>query len=170
MAQDVDLLIAMAEIAGIFVGFGALISVTRRSEIEASQFGLIRAVVTTGLVVLVAALLPVALGRYGVTGHDLWFICSLTFLFLNWAVIIFSLRLAENRELLILRARGNPVMAVFFWLLLEIPMQVPLILAVLGLFPSLEPAFYITALVLNLFEAAFVLAQFVYSQAIPPGA
>ena len=41
----------------------------------------------------------------------------------------------------------------------------PLILAVLGLFPDLGVAFYTTALAFNLFEAAFILAQFVYSQA-----
>lgn len=168
MAQDVDLFVAIAEIAGVFVGFGALISVTRRTEIEASQLGLIRAVVTIGLVVIVAALIPVALVRYGVTGHNLWSLSSLGFLFLIWAVIIFSLRRPENRELTITRARTSPVMAGFFWLLLEVPMQVPLILAVLGSYPDLEPAFYLTALVLNLFEAAFVLAQFVYSQVSAP--
>lgn len=167
MAQDVDVLVAIAEIAGVFVGFGALISVTRRTEIEASQLGQIRAVVTIGLVVIVAALIPVGMGRYGVTGHTLWFICSLIFLFLIWAVIILSLRKPENRELISTRARTNPVMAVFFWLLLEVPMQVPLVLAVLGWYPHLEPALYTTALVLNLFEAAFVLAQLVYLQVSP---
>lgn len=164
MTQDVDLFAAIAEIAGVFVGFAALISVTRRTEIEASQLGQIRAVVTIGLVVIVAALVPVGLGRYGVTGHNLWFLCSLIFLVLIWAVIILSLRRPENRELTITQARASPVMAAFFWLLLEVPIQVPLILAVLGLYPDLEPAFYTTALVFNLFEAAFVLAQLVYSQ------
>ena len=71
MVQDVDLFAAIAQIAGVFVGFGALISVTRRNEIEASQLSQIRAVVTIGLVVIVASLIPVGLGRYGVTGHDL---------------------------------------------------------------------------------------------------
>ena len=47
-------------------------------------------------------------------------------------------------------------------------MQIPLVLTVLGLYPHLEPAFYITSLVLNQFQAAFVLAQLVYSQANTP--
>jgi hypothetical protein len=170
LAQDVDLFVAIAEIAGVFVGFGALISVTRRSQIEAAQLGQIRAVVTIGLVVIVAALIPVGLDRYGVTGHSLWFVCGLIFLVLIWAVIILSLRRPENRELMIARARANPVMAVLFWLVLEVPMQIPLVLTVLGPYPDLEPAFYTTALVLNLFEAAFVLAQLVYSQANPTSA
>jgi len=49
----VGLFLAIAEIAGVFVGFGALISFTRRAEIEAEQLGQIRAVVTIGLVVIV---------------------------------------------------------------------------------------------------------------------
>jgi hypothetical protein len=164
LTQDFDLFVAIAEIAGVFVGFGALISVTRRNEIEVSQLGQLRAVVTIGLVVIVAALIPVGLGRFGLIGHDLWFWCSLIFFLLNWVVIIFSLRKAENRQLTLTRTRANPVSAVFFWLLLEVPLQVPLVLTLLGLYSDLEPAFYTTALVLNLFEAAFVLAQLVYSQ------
>ena len=169
MIQDADLFGAIAQIAGVFVGFGALISVTRRNEIEVSQLGQIRAVVTIGLVVIVAALIPVGLGRYGITGHDLWLVSSLAFLVLIWAVIILSLREAENRQFMSARTRANPLMSGIFWLLLEVPMQIPLVLAVLGSYPDLEPAFYTTALVLNLFEAAFVLAQLVYSQVSSPG-
>lgn len=164
MAQDIALLIAMAEIAGVFVGFGALISVTRRIEIDASQLGQIRAVVTIGLVVMVAALVPVGLTRYGVSDHTLWVICSFIFLLLIWTVIILSLRNRENRQLLNTRTQANPMSAAFFWFLLEIPMQIPLLLVLLGSYTELDAAFYTTALVLNLFEAAFVLAQFVYSQ------
>ena len=163
MEHDTSLLTAIAQIAGIFVAFGALISVTGQAGSTRHQMGQIRAVVTIGLVVVVAAMLPVGLSRYGLTGRSLWSLCSLIFLLLIWAVIIFALRMPENRELTIARARANPMMSALFWLLLEIPMQVPLVLAVLGLYPDLEPAFYITALILNLFEAAFVLAQSVYA-------
>ena len=169
MAQDVALFLAIAEIAGVFVGFGALISFTRRTEIEAAQLGQIRAVVTIGLVVVVAALLPVGLSRYGLSGHSLWFLSSLVFLLLGWAVIVLSLRRPENRQAVISQTRSGPVMAAFFWLLLELPIQVPLVLAVLGPFPELEPGFYTTALVFNLFQAAFVLARLVYWQVNQPG-
>lgn len=168
MIQDMDTLLAIAEIAGVFVGFGALISVTRRTAIDASQLGQVRAVVTIGLVVIVAALIPVGLGRYGVTGHDLWFTCSLIFFALIWAVNLLSVRRPENRNLVSAQLRANPALAGFFWLLLEVPMQVPLVLTLLGYFPDLEPAFYTTSLVLNLFQAAFVLARFVYAQVSEP--
>lgn len=161
---ELDLFIAMAEIAGVFVGFGALISVTRRDVIEAAQLGQIRAVVTIGLVVMVAALIPICLDRYQVTGHNLWFISSLVFLVISWVVNILSLRRPENRQLMITQARSSPMKAAFFWLLLELPIQIPLLLAAFGVRPDLDPAFYLTALIFNLFEAAFVLAQLVYSQ------
>lgn len=162
---ELDLFVAIAEIAGVFVGFGALISVTRGDEIDADRLGQIRAVVTIGLVVIVAALVPVALSRYSVPDRTLWTISSLIFLIISWAVIVLSLRRPENRELVIDQAQSTPVRALFFWVLLELPIQVPLILSVLGVWPDLQPAFYLTALVFNLFEAAFVLAQFVYLQA-----
>jgi hypothetical protein len=165
LTMDSQLFVAIAEIAGVFVGFGALISVTRRSDIEPDQLGSIRAMVTAGLTVVVAALVPVALASYGISGQSLWFISSLVFLGLSWAVIVLSLRAPENRSLMASRARQRPVSSLFFWLALELPIQVPLILAVLGLFPDLGAAFYTTALAFNLFEAAFILAQFVYSQA-----
>lgn len=165
IAQDASLFLAIAEISGVFVGFGALISLTRRGEVAADTFGRIQAVVTIGLVVIVAAVLPVALGRYGVSGHALWFWCSLVFLLLVWTVTLASLRSPQNRRLVRSQARSNPILAAFFWVLLEAAIQVPLILAILGLFPDLEPGFYTTALAFNLFEAAFVLAQLVYAQA-----
>ncbi|MEJ2303905.1 MAG: hypothetical protein P8Y14_20445 [Anaerolineales bacterium] len=164
---EIDLFIAMAEIAGVFVGFGALISVTQHSEIEADQLGQIRAVVTIGLVVMVAALIPIGLDRYHLSSHNLWFVSSLVFLVISWAVIVLSLRRPENRQLMIAQARSSPMKAMFFWLLLELPVQIPLLLILLGPWPDLEPAFYLTTLVFNLFEAAFVLAQLVYSQVSP---
>ena len=164
MQQDLSLLITIAQIAGVFVGFGALISVAGKNGLNTSQIGQIRAVVSIGLVVMVAALIPIGMGHYGITGHNLWLLCSLVFLMLSWAVSIYSLQRPENRNLALARARSNPITAVFFWILLEIPMQLPLLLTVLELYPNLEFAFYITALVLNVFQAAFVLAQFVYSQ------
>lgn len=164
MTPAIDLFVSMAEIAGVFVGFGALISVTRRSEIDTEQLGHIRAVVTIGLVVLVAGLIPVGLDRYGMTGRSLWFTSSLVFLALSWGVDLMALRQAENRQLVLSQLRSRPLSAAFFWLLLELPVQIPLFLALFGVQPELDAAFYLTALLFNLFEAAFVLAQLVYSE------
>ena len=162
MVQNVELFVGIAHIAGIFVGFEALISVTHKKEV-----GRIRSVVTIGLMVIIASLIPIVFDSYGFSGHYLWFWCSLIFLILNWVVGILSIQNSDNRKALISQMRSNPVMSILFFLLLEIPLQIPLILAIIGLFPALEYAFYLTALLFSLFEAAFVLAQLVYLEAEP---
>lgn len=162
MVADVSAFVTIAEIAGVFVGFAALIAVTRRSDIDATQLGQIRAVVTVGLQVVVAALVPVALGAYGVEGRGLWVAAALVYLALNGVVIGLALRRAENRQLAGTQARATPIMAALFWLL-EAGVQVPLLLVVVGV-GDVDLALYLTALVVHLFEASLILAQLVYAQ------
>jgi hypothetical protein len=160
---DDAILLAIAEIAGVFVGFAALIGVTRRAEIESLQLGEIRAVVTNGLMVVVAALIPVALSAYDVAGRTRWLSAGLAYLLINWTAIFLALRLPENRRLAAARARTAPVASALFWLF-EVPVQVPLVLLVLGVNRDLDPAFFLTALAFQMFEAALVLAQLVYAR------
>ena len=58
------------------------------------------------------------------------------------------------------------VPAAFLW----VPMHIALILVVLGLFPDVEPALYITAVVLYLFMDGLILLYLVHSQGRPPTA
>ena len=164
MTQDIELFIAIAEIAGVFVGFGALISLTRKNAIEFPQLGRLRGVVSVGLVVIVAALIPVGISRYGITGHDFWLVCSIIFLFLVWAQLLSSLRRSEYRELLTKQTLDSPLVSMFFWILLEAPIHISLVLAIIGIYPDLEPAFYTTALLFHLFQATFLLVQIVNYQ------
>ncbi|MFX0049366.1 MAG: hypothetical protein ACFE8G_14580 [Candidatus Hermodarchaeota archaeon] len=117
-----------------------------------------------GLTTIIASLIPIGLASYGFSGHSLWFLSSLIYLCLDWTVIILSLRMSENRELVRTQVKTKPVSAILFWLIFEVPLQVPLILTIIGLFPDLEQAFYITALVFNLFSAAYVLSQIIYTK------
>lgn len=160
MIQNSEIFIGIAHIAGIFVGFEALISVTHQKEV-----GRIRGIVTVGLTTIIASLIPIGLSFYGFSGHCLWFLSSFIYLCLDWTVIILSLRISENRELVKTQVKTKPVSAILFWLIFEVPLQVPLILAIIGLFPDLEQAFYITALLFNLFSAAYVLSQIIYTKA-----
>jgi hypothetical protein len=164
LIQNVEIFIGIAHIAGIFIGFAALISIIRRDEIEHYKLSRIRAVVQIGLMVVVGALIPIGFGLYGFSGHILWFICSLIFLALNWLMGILSILNPENREAMIAQMRINPLKSVLFWVLFEFPLQASLILIILGLFPDIEHAFYTTALFFNLFEAIYTLVQLVYSQ------
>ncbi len=166
MDQTLSLYVTLAEIAGVFVGFGALISITSRNEAPSDRIALIRAAVTIGLVVMVAALLPLVISAYDVDEPTLWRVSSLVFLLLSWSVIVLALRSRGNREIVRSQAQRHPRSSAFFWLALELPVQLPLILAVLGVAPDLGEAFYTTALVFNLFQAAFVLARFVYDRVV----
>ncbi len=157
MIENVEIFIGIAHLAGIFVGFEALISATHQKEVAR-----IRGIVTVGLMTIIAALIPIGLGSYGLSGHSLWFLSSLIYLCLNWTVIILSLRMPENKELVRSQTKTSSIL---FWLIFEVPLEVPLILTIIGLFPDLEQAFYITALVFNLFSAAYVLSQIVYTKA-----
>jgi hypothetical protein len=159
LVENIEIFIGIAHIAGIFVGFEALISASHQKELER-----IRGLVTVGLTTIIASLLPIGLGSYGFSGHILWFLCSLIFLCIDWIVMILSLLKSENRELLRKEKKTHPVMFILFWLLFEVPLQVPLILVMIGLFPELGSAFYITALLFNLFSAAYVLSQIVYTK------
>jgi hypothetical protein len=114
--------------------------------------------------VIIASLIPISLNHYGISGHILWLICSIFLLIMNWTMAILSLLNPENRAFTINWFRTKPLTAILFFLLLELPFLVPLILILTGLYPNLELAFYTTTLLLNLFEAAFMLTQIVYSQ------
>jgi hypothetical protein len=164
LAVDLHVFIAIAEIAGIFVGFGALIGVTRPDQIARAQLARLRGLVIIGLTIIIAGLLPVALDLYGFTDHNLWFISSLIFYLLNWIVTIMSFRDPINRELMKTEVRTHPVISVVFWVSLEIPFHILLILILFGIFPPLEPALFLTALLIYLFQAAFALVQLVHSQ------
>jgi hypothetical protein len=88
--QDVDLFLSLAEIAGVFVGFGALISVRSGGPSDAHEITYIRWVVSIAIWVVIAALAPVIVSRYDITGHELWMACSLV------ALVLFAVMFTVN--------------------------------------------------------------------------
>jgi hypothetical protein len=163
---DPDLLVALAGIAGVFVGFGALISGTSGPN----DLWLVRSIVTQGLMVIAAALVPIPIAAYGVTGHQLWVVCALAVLALDWAVILFLHSRREYMAFQILQGRGTRVAIGIAALLLEVPFQGALILIVLGQPPDVDRALYLTAVILALFQAAALLVILVYSRGRPASA
>lgn len=166
MIEDSDLFLALAEIAGVFVGFGALIGFSRGGRVDPIESSRIRVVVAIGLAVVVAALLPVALARYEMGAGHLWPISSATFLVLIWVAILVPLQDPLHRGPFLAQVRASPVVSAL-WLGLGISIQVPLVLVLLGMYPALFAAHYTTALVINLFEAALLLVQLVYTHRDP---
>ena len=162
--QDTELFLSLAEIAGVLVGFGALISVRSGGPSGAHEVAYIRSVVAAALWVVVAALAPVIVSRYGITGHGLWLVCSLLALVLLFGVWIANYRSSEMQEEMAAAPRAQLMREGFANLLIFVPMIAALILVVLGLFPDQEPALYLTGVALGLFLGALTLLFLVFSQ------
>ena len=78
--QDADLFMELAGIAGVFVGFGALIAVRSGGDSDPFEIAWMRGVVSIGLVAVLAALAPVVMSRYGLSEHEVWALSSILFL------------------------------------------------------------------------------------------
>lgn len=172
--QDADLLLSLAGIAGVFVGFGALISVRSGGP---SEFGVVsgmRWVVSLGIWVIIAALAPVIVSRYNTAGHELWLVCSLLALVVFAVMFIVNARAPENRAERAATFAATPRVTAMMVMQAVPTVWLPtasivlaLALLVLGLFPVQEPALYLTAVAVGLFGAALSLLLLVFSQGTP---
>lgn len=161
--QDADLLVQLAGIAGVFVGFGALIAVRSGGASEVREvISDIRWVMSSAIWVAIAALVPIIVSRYGIAGHDLWLASSLFALVLFAVMIIVNAGAPENLEDVRAaldiqpRAKLALVMGPTFWLP-TVLLVLALVLVALSLFPNQEPALYLTAVGLGLFTSAMQL-------------
>jgi hypothetical protein len=156
-------LVTLAEISGVFVGFGALISLTSRDKMNILEFGVMRAAVTAGMTTMVGALIPLGFAAYGIEGAALWRVSSAAFLAIEAVFLVDNWRRPDNREFLLAGSRQRPVAFWLFWLLLELPMVLPLLLVLLGVFPGLGQGLYTTAVLVSLLQAVWALWQVIYS-------
>jgi hypothetical protein len=175
--QDADLLLSLAGIAGVFVGFGALISVRSGGSSEAGEVSGMRWVVSLGIWVVIAALAPVIVNRYDIAGHELWLVCSLLALVLFAVMFAVNGRAPETRAERAAWLAATPratamavVQAVPTVWLPTVSIVLALALVVLGLFPDQEPALYLTAVAVGLFGAALSLLPLVFLQGRPAAA
>ncbi|HSL26072.1 MAG TPA: hypothetical protein VLA54_07285 [Acidimicrobiia bacterium] len=162
---DTELFFHLAEIAGVFVGFGALISI--RSERSGDDFEvvMIRFIVWFGILVVVTALVPVILSQFSVTGHGLWVAGSVVYLVLWWGGGTVLDRMNPERTRVLTRLQGKArirveIPAVPMWL----SAHIALVLVLLGVLPDKEPALYLTAVALALFLNALMSPYLVYRQ------
>ncbi len=157
MSEDVDTLLAIAEIAGVFVGFAALLTVVSRRAESTDRSGeafLLATVVLVSVVVIVAALVPVVLNRYELSQSVVWRISSGVYFVVNWIQILYvgrmtvSYREAHSRQ---------PFLSFAVWSL-EPLLQLSLLVCIMGAWKSLAPAFYLTALAVALIQVSLMLA------------
>jgi hypothetical protein len=165
--QDADLLVQLAAIAGVFVGFGALIAVRSGGASDAHEVAYIRSMVSIATWTAVVALAPVTLGRYGLAGHDLWLACSIPALILLLGVWVVNSRTPEIRQEFAVISRAQLMREGATNVLLLVAVVAALSLVALGLVPDQEPALYLTAVVLGLLATAVTLLFLVFSQRRP---
>ena len=75
--QKAGLFVTLAEIAGVFVGFGAFIAVRGGGTRDAKEVAYIRTVLSWGVWVVIVALAPVTLGAYDIGERALWLVSGL---------------------------------------------------------------------------------------------
>lgn len=173
--QDADLFVGLAGIAGVFVGFAALIAVRSGRPTDPLEVAPMRMVVSMAMLTIVAALAPVALGRYDLTDHQVWALGSALILAGWLLIIVVSSRTPEWRPAWatsIAETRLTPSNVVF-WAVYALYMIVSLLtplLIMLGVAPDLEAALYFTVVVLILLGSGVTLLALVFEQRRPASA
>ena len=170
--QDADLFMGLAGIAGVFVGFAALIAIRSGGPTDALEVAPMRMMVSMAMLTIVAALTPVALGRYDLTDHQVWALSSALILAGWLLIVVVSSRTPEYRagwataiaETKL--ALSDVVYWVFFALYMIVLVVVPIII-VLGVAPELEAVLYFTVVVLILLGPGWALLMLVFSQRLP---
>jgi hypothetical protein len=170
--QDTELFIHSAEIAGVFVGFGALIAIRSGATMTVSEINAIRWVMAAGIWVVIVALAPAFMASYGLGGRELWLVSGLLALaFLAIVLVVFA-RTPENRAEVQANMGRIPwrvivlVIGSSFWLPLA-GLILALVLVILGLFPAQQEALYLSAVGLGLLMSALGLFVGVFWQERP---
>lgn len=170
--QDADLFVGLAGIAGVFVGFAALIAVRSGGPTDPLEVAPMRMMVSMAMLTIVAALAPVALGRYDLTDHQVWALSSALILACWLLIVVVNSRTPENRAgwATSIAAAKLALSDVAYWasyaLYMIVLVVVPIII-VLGVAPELEAALYVTVVVLFLLGAGWILLELVFAQRHP---
>ncbi len=171
---DTELLIPLAEIAGVFVGFGALIAVRAGGAGEPQEVAAVRFVVGMGVLTIIAALAPVTLGSYDLGDHEVLVLSSVLVVVVWWVVSFAHLRSPEYKEAvqIVMPTRPTTQKALEYagmWLIIG-GSAIALVVIVLGVAPELEAALYFTVVVLLLVLAAWTLMALVFRERRPGSA
>lgn len=162
-----DLFLHLAEIGGVYVGFGALISLRSTEAREPHARGYLRGIVWMGSIVVLTALLPVLITGYGLAAHPLWVACGVVTA-VAWVFAVVMINRApdlsgeyEARH----RAYGFAFMSI--GLPLHLTIGATLLVIFLGVAPAVEPTLYATAVTAILAFATWTLVMLVWDP-LPP--
>jgi hypothetical protein len=168
--METDLFVHFAEIAGIFVGFGALIGLRSARPSDLHDVVYLKAVLAVGVWVVIFALVPIAVNRYGVDGHALWLWCAVAALAV-WVTATFGLNSTADLRAFNRAEDLEPVDRFFpvVGLPLHLTIVGTLIVIITGVWPGAEEALYVTALTAGVIFAGYTLLVSVLSQKRPSG-
>jgi hypothetical protein len=163
MLENTGALLSLAEIAAAFAGFAALVSVIRRKKNDPGEAThdilRLRLIISSSVVGVAAALVPVGLAGYGLGVEIVWRLSSLVFLVLSYG-IIFSF---VNTYRPVQGDFPPDRLAVFVTASIEVVEQASLVVVLLGLRLGNPAALYVTALIGNICQAGFIFVRFVAS-------
>jgi hypothetical protein len=160
--EQADTLLSIAEIAATFAGFAALVTLFGRRRVAGSgahDLLRLRLVITTSVIVVVAALIPVALAGFGLDPRLDLRLSAGMYLALHWVAIISFVNSYQPVRGLFPPDR----LAVTVAFVVEILVQAALFVIVLGLFTARHEGLYTAALIGTLAQAAFVFLRLVES-------
>lgn len=161
---DAELFIHLAEIAGVFVGFGSLLAFRSGHVTDSHTVEYLRGMVGSGLWVILTALAPIAISRFGVEGRLLWVPCSLLALIVFVASWIIDAHSPENRAERTLH-RTESVRYAFLGIPMTLALFGALILILTGAWPQRDQALYFAAVTLGLLETGLDLVWLIWAQA-----
>jgi hypothetical protein len=174
-----EFLVPLAEIAGVFVGFGALIAVRSGGPTDPREVAYMRGVVSFGMLTIVAAFAPGVFGRFDLTEHAVWSLSSAVTL-VGWSfVVVASLRTPEYRQTWAGELAEQRAGARSRWVALAdragsflfmALLAVTPIIVIVGVVPELEAALYYAYVALLLLGAGGTLRGLVFAQRRPAAA
>ncbi len=160
--MDTELFVHFAEIAGIFVGFGALIGLRSAQVSDLHDVVYLTSVLALGVWVVIAALVPIAVSQYGIRDHTLWLSSALA-AFAFWVVSLIALWRRPSFRLV----NSTPEPLDRFFPLVGLPLHIiiaaGLILIILGVWRRVDEALYVTALAAAVVFAGYTLLTLVLS-------
>ncbi len=169
--QDTELFLSLAEIAGVFVGFGALIAVRSGGAGDPQEVAPMRVVVGFGMLTIIAALAPVTLGRYDLGDHEVLALSSVLVAIVFGVLLFVQVRAPEYKaaRTVVMATRPAPqnLLENVAGLLIGGGSALALVVIVLGVAPELEVALYLTVVVLILVIAAWTLLWLVFMHRRP---
>ena len=174
--QNPELFIHLAEIAGVFLAFGALIAVRSGGASGRLEVAYTRGMVSLGVLVVVAGIAPVSLGFFDLAEHQVWALSSVLFVVLALVMTVAIARTPEYRANIAAefeaartpsRTRWIPVGETVASMASILVMVLIPVVILLGVAPDLEAGLYFALVALILLGAAWALLALVFAQRQP---